>query len=209
MKQSRLFLFLAFSMAAPAAFGSTVAISSFSNSSTAGHSNYDIAGYQFNTSTAIDITSLGMWVSGASLTDTHAIAVYDLSGNLQFSSTVSAGATGDANGFTWVDLTGSHVLGAGNWFIGAQYNAGSADFMFDGTGSITMASGLTFLQAQVYYSGSSIDLTNPGTAGLFTEGLPRDSFIGPNFKFAATPEPGTWVMLLGGLLGVTIRRRLV
>jgi hypothetical protein len=208
MKQLLLPLFLVASIAAPAAFGSTLAITSFTNSSSAGHSNYDVAGYQFNTSSAIDITSLGMWVSGESLADSHNIGVYTLGGVLQFSGSVASGATGDTDGFTWVDLTGSHVLAAGDWFIGVQYNAGSADKMFDGSGSINMASGLTFLNAQVYYSGSAINFSDPSVGtGIFTEGLPRDSFIGPNFKFDAVPEPGTWVMLVGGLVAVTLRRR--
>jgi hypothetical protein len=212
MKNSRLNLcLLVLTLAAPTAYSSTVAITSFTNNSSAGHGNYDLAGFQFSTDTSIDVTSLGMWVSGASLADSHAIGVYDLAGDLQFSSTVNAGATPDGSGFTWVDLAGSQTLSAGSWFIGVEYNQGSADQMYDGSGSISMASGLTFLNAAVYYSGSPINLSDPaGTASLYTQGLPRDSYIGPNFMFAPAsdiPEPGTWGMLIIGSAVFALRRR--
>jgi hypothetical protein len=204
-----LMLFLTLSV--PAAYGGTVAITSFANSSTSGHDNFDLAGFQFSTNDSIDITSLGMWVSGASLVDSHAIGVYDLAGNLQFSYTVNSGATPDGSDFTWVNLSGSNFLSAGSWFIGVQYNQGSSDQMYDGSGTINMAPGLTFLRAAVYYSGSPISLSNPAsTAGLYTEGLPRASYIGPNFTFdtaSATPEPSTWGMLIIGAAGFVLRRR--
>jgi hypothetical protein len=212
MKNSRLnLLLLVLTLSAPTAYSSTVAITSFTNSSSAGHGNYDLAGFQFSTATSIDVTSLGMWVSGASLADSHAIGVYDLAGDLQFSGTVNAEATPDGSGFTWVDLAGSHTLTAGSWFIGVQYNQGSADQMYDGSGSISMASGLTFLNAAVYYSGFPISLSDPaGTAALYTEGPPRDSYIGPNFMFAPAseiPEPGTCGMLIIGAAVFALRRR--
>ena len=212
MQNSRLnLLLLVLTLSAPTAYSSTVAITSFTNSSSAGHGNYDLAGFQFSTDSSIDVTSLGMWVSGTSLADSHAIGVYDLAGDLQFSSTVDAGATPDGSGFTWVNLAGSNVLSAGSWFIGVQYNRGSADQMYDGSGSISMASGLTFLNAAVYYSGSPISLSNPaGTAALYTQGLPRDSYIGPNFTFTPAsdvPEPGTCGMLIIGAAAFALRRR--
>jgi hypothetical protein len=205
-------LLLSLTISASTAYCGTVAITSLANDSIAGHSNYDIAGFQFSNADSIDVTSLGMWVSGASLVDTHAIGVYDLAGNLQFYDTVNSGATPDASGFTWVNLSGSHTLSAGSWFIGVQYNQGSGDQMYAGYGTITMAPGLTFLEASVYYSGAPVSLTNPaGTAGHYSEGLPRASYIGPNFTFdaaaTATPEPGTWGMLVIGAAGFALRLR--
>jgi len=80
--------------------------------------------------------------------------------------------------------------------------------MFAGTGTITMGPGLTFLNAAVYFSASPVSPSNPtGTASLFTQGLPRDSYIGPNFVFTQVPEPGTCAMLLAGIALLTLRRR--
>ena len=209
MKKSRLsLLLLVVALSAPMAHSSSIAILSFTNSTLAGHANFDLAGYQFSTANAIDLTSLGMYVSRASLADTHAIGVYDLAGNLQFSGTVNAGAAPDGSGFTYVALPGGDILSAGNWFIGAQYNQGSADQMFIGTGSITMAPGLTFLKAAVYFSGSPINLSDPaGTASLFTQSLPRDSYIGPNFTFLTVPEPSTYAMFVLGAAALVLKRR--
>jgi hypothetical protein len=198
----------------PAAYGGNIAITNFTNSDVAGHGNYDLAGFDFSNSAAIDVTALGMYVSGTNLSDSHTIGIWDLSGDLVFDAAVSAGATPDASGFTWVNLTSEEVLPVGEWFIGVQYNAGSADGMYDGYGSITMASGLTFDNAAVYYNNVPISLTDPAGNGdgLYTEGLPRDSYIGPNFAFASVPEPGTLGLVLLGAAGLALlhgRRALI
>jgi hypothetical protein len=198
-------LLLLLPLCAQFAFGSTTAIVSFTNDRTAGHGNYDVAGWEFTTSSTINISDLGLWVSGESLADTHNIGVFSTSGVLQFSGVVNAGATPDAKGFTWVNV-GSNTLAAGDWVIAAQYNAGSSDLMFDGHGSITMASGLTFDQAWVWFSSSPQTFTSPGP-GLFKEGLPRDSYIGPNFEFTASPEPTTWTLMLLPALAILRRRK--
>jgi hypothetical protein len=203
---TRFNLLLLVALSAPAAYSST-AIVSFTNNQIAGHGNYDLAGFQFSTSTSIDVTSLGMYVSGASLADTHDIGVYDLAGDLEFFGTVDAGATPDGSGFTYVNV-GDNFLTAGNYFIGVLYNQGSPDEMYSGSGSITMAPGLAFLNAQVYFSGSPINFSDPaGSASIFTQGLPRDSYIGPNFTFNVVPEPGTLGMFAIGAAALALRRR--
>ena len=70
-----------------------------------------------------------------------------------------------------------------------------------------MAPDLTFLNAAVYHNGTPVNFTNPSGSPLFTAGLPRDSFIGPNFEFTALPEPGTWATLVFGLAALAVRRR--
>ncbi len=199
------FLLLLAALSAPAAYSST-AIVSFTNDTVAGHGNFDLAGFQFSTSTSIDVTSLGMYVSGASLADTHDIGVYDLAGDLEFFGTVDSGATPDGSGFTYVNV-GDNFLTAGNYFIGVLYNQGSPDEMYSGSGSITMAPGLAFLNAQVYFSGGPVNFFDPASTSKFTQGLPRDSYIGPNFMFNVVPEPGTLGMFVIGAAALALRRR--
>lgn len=206
MKITRLLaIALAFSMAAGAA---TIAVVDDGGGAGASHSNHDLAGFRFSSANTLTISALGIW-AGTSLSDDHFVGIYDLDGNLQVSATVQSDVSPDAQGYSYVVLNVPHVLAAGTWFIGAYYNAGSADLMRDFGAAPTMASGLTFESAAVYFSGSGFDPVNPALgASLFVESnANRGSYFGPNFQFEDVPEPGTFATLTVGLVLLAARLR--
>lgn len=180
------------------ASGATIAVVDDGGGAGAAHANFDDAGYRFSTANDIDIIALGIWQNAnGTLTESHQVSIYDLSGNLQISAIINPGLTADGQGYGYVTLDAPFRLTAGTWFIGAYYNQSSPDTMRDFGTPPVMANGLSFVSAAVYYSGSAFDPNSPGGQSIFVEGNnQRGSFFGPNFAFdPAIPEPGTLPLL--------------
>ena len=177
-----------------------IAVVDVSSDQIAGHSNFDLAGYQFQTSQAIDVTELGMYVSGGQLADSHFVGLYTASGTYLTSATLAGGTAKDASGYAYATLATPYLLGAGTYFIGAYYNQNSADEMYAGNGTVTMGSGLSFVEAQVYFNLSSgFDPEHPTSQFSFSQGPPRAAYVGPNFQYtSATPEPGSLTVAVLG-----------
>jgi hypothetical protein len=192
----------------------TVAVVNDGGGDPTGHSNYDVAGWDFTTSDPITVTSLGIFVSNGTLTENHQVGIYPGGGGANLAiTTILGGAVPDAQGYAYVSLiTPLDLAGNRGYFIGAYYNERSPDFMRDvGNFSVlSMASGLTFHAADVYYTSSAFNpSTTANASGHFSQGG-RASYFGPNFQFDVTiPEPGTfWLLGLSSICLLIARRRL-
>ena len=198
-------------LSAPAAYSSTAAISSFSNDQVAGHSNFDLAGFQFSTATAIQITSLGMWVSGGSLADTHQ---HRRLRPLRQSPVRRDRRCRAHSGRLWLHL------GWRQW----QRRPLRRQLVHRRAVQPEQQRRNVCRQRQHHhglwpdvpqcrrvlqqFSGQHVGSRRHRLP--FTEGLPRDAYIGPNFTFVPatdTPEPATWGMLLIGAAAFAVRRR--
>jgi hypothetical protein len=191
----------------------TIAVTNDGSGAASGHQNNDLAGWSFTTADAITVSQIGIFVSRASLADSHDLGIYTETGTELGSATIGATATPDGQGYAYTPIT--LTLDAGTYFIGAYYNSGSLDQMRVGNGgsasSVVMASGLTFNGAELYFFGAAFDPANPVGAGAnhFTSATSA-AYFGPNFQFdLATPEPGTfWLLGLSSVCLLIARRRL-
>lgn len=164
-------------------------------------------GWSFSISGTVNITDLGVFDSGgAALTEVHAVGIWDSTGTLLDSASVGATAGGtletDALGQTWLDTSAPVTLGPGTYTIGALWVDGADLAIFPGQlGSVTMGSGITFIQDQFIAGGSLADPT--GTSGE------TGAYFGPNFEYtAATPEPSSVLLMATGLIALgAIRKR--
>ncbi|MBK8475335.1 MAG: PEP-CTERM sorting domain-containing protein [Opitutaceae bacterium] len=162
-----------------------------------GHSEFT-RGFSFTTTGELAITGLGWYDAGQDgLASSHRVGIWSTGGTLLVDGVVS-GADPLSGYFRYTSsLTGSSTLAAGSYFIGGlSTNA-------DATVRLLPASAVTFAPAITW--GSS---TNNGTVGVFSIPSAVDAatsigYFGPNFSFAAIPEPST-AALLGGMLCLAV-----
>jgi len=191
--------FLGLSAAAPT-FGAPVTGLSFStNPWSFPNGNYNY-GWTFTTSAPLNISALGVWdKDGNGLGDSHQVGIWNSSGVLQTSTTVSSGsgaafvASGSGgSGFRFITLGSPVTLPAGSYTVAAQFPTG-ADEVAGGVtaGNLTMAPFVTYGESR--QGGGSFAM--PGAR------IPGDeiAFFGGNFQYSALPEPSTFVL---GALGV-------
>lgn len=93
----------------------------YTSSSTLSDGRPFTLGYTFDLSQATTINGLGFWNSGT-LTD-NMVGIWDLSGNLITSATVSAGDAVVGN-YTWESIS-PLLLGAGSYVIGGEFMGGA------------------------------------------------------------------------------------
>jgi hypothetical protein len=178
-------------------------------------------GWSFNLSgTNITVTQLGIFdsvISGGNengLANSHQVGLWNSAGTLLTSTTIGAGLTGTAvvsssgrGSYRYVDVT-NVVLGPGTYYLGASYTRFETDQFLASTSSVTLASGLTFNQAQ-------ISVGNGFAFPSETSPPNGNAFFGPNFRFTpggtvtVAPEPGSLALLLPvmGTVGMVIRKR--
>jgi hypothetical protein len=193
---SIVFLALVLAFTFPA-FGGTIAADYLGGGS---NSNFVRAtGWFFTPSFNISVTSLGYYDLGAlGLTDQHDVGIFLANGTLVASSLIPSGTAatfvpGTVNGTRFVLITPTLLLGGTQYYIEADNNT-TDQFAF-GIGDVTFAAGITWNGFGDSNSNSIFGtVTNSG-------GLPGN--LGPNFQFAAVPEPSCLILTLGfiGVIG--------
>jgi hypothetical protein len=167
-----------------------------------GGAGSDTFGWGFSLSSPLVVTQLGVWdENGDGLGQSHLVTIWDSTGSPVAQVTVPSGTGPETNGFRYVSI-GSLTLAAGNYTIGAFYNAFGSDVASASASAISTAPGVT-------YAGSR---TIAGNAFPPTDALALpDSYFGPNFQFTTTssiPDTGMTASLLGlSLTGLAFLRR--
>lgn len=143
------------------------------------------------------MTALAVFDAGSDgLNVSHAVGIWDASGNLLASTTVPAGTVAPImGGYRYESISGL-ALTAGDVYYVGSVNGVDNDGWLQDPSVLTAAPEITYLSRRYEVSGGGLvfpDLAGSGTTGYF----------GGNFLFAsgtATPEPGTLLMLGSGLL---------
>ena len=168
-------------------------------------SSLNNVGWQFSVSSTITVTSLGVFdVNPAGLAENHEVGIWNSSGTLLASTTVTNASTmvSSASGAgNWLFQGISPLtLGAGTYVIGAFYSANNTDDVMLST-TISNISAITYLSSRASSSGS---FGEPDVYGLFKPGV-----FGPDFTVQATtptPEPASVLLLTCGLSAIVLRR---
>ena len=211
---------VAFALIASAA---TILASSQSNAATAIQSfnggtqfpfftSDETVGFVFDTKSNLSVTSLGWYAADGSLVSSHQVGVWNASGVLLGSATVSADTTAGAVGFRYVSLSTPFTLASGE-----RYFVGGRDTSTDNDNYLTSVSNLQ-TAPQITYVGSAV---SPGNSGFAFPNIINSTTsggrFGANLQFedlgvsSAVPEPATWAMMLigfGGIGGMMRRRKI-
>ena len=157
-------------------------------------------GWEFSLSSTQTVTALGMFDIGSNgLNSPHLVGIWTTTGTLLGSVTVNNGSTpitstSTAGRWLFQSLGSPLSLSPGNYVLGVDYSD-TTDQVTTGAGSVTMATGLTFVQ------GRFVNNTTPGfdfpDATFSTSG----GHFGPDLLLTAVPEPTTWALIGIGLIG--------
>lgn len=162
-------------------------------------------GYSFNVTNAggINVTHLSIFDQDANgLAEAHDVGIWDSSGNLLASTTISAGTASalDSTGKFRTEAISPVFLSAGSdYAVGGLFELGSGDFQAVFLNGQTMGAGITFGESRFINNGLS-SLTFPTSTLGGISGM-----IGGSFSYEPVPEPPTITVL--ALAAVTTLRR--
>ncbi|MES2071170.1 MAG: PEP-CTERM sorting domain-containing protein [Pseudomonadota bacterium] len=161
-------------------------------------SNYNFA-IDFTANQALTVDALAYFFNAADVTGSHAVALFDMSGNKLAETIVDTSDTLLGN-FRYSSI------GAVNLLAGMSYRIiglSNGELYGLSANSVAVNPGIHFIQSG--YSGDSNSLT-PEFAAAFTFGAqndPADSIWGPSLSVNPTqvqvPEPATYALLFAGL----------
>jgi hypothetical protein len=160
-------------------------------------------GWVFSTNTDVAVSALGFYVGAQNgLTQTHEVGIYDLSGNLLVSTTVSS--SDPLVGWFAYHPVATTVLSAGGTYVIAAETG--ADPLAWNPNGFTVSPSINWVSDAWVYSDS---LVFPTGSDYALYGVNTNGYFGPNFLDPVeTPEPATITLfLLGGGLLSAVRRR--
>lgn len=152
-------------------------------------------GAEFTANSSFTVTQLGFFDNrGDGLTESHAVGIYDLSGNLLTSTTVTT-ADPLVGHFRYNPTNPVTLLAGQTYRIAAEtgseaYSWGPTEFSTDPN--------VTYVSSA--FTSSSV-LVYPASTDS------RIGYFGPNFSTSAVPVPPTMYLLGSGLLGLAGWRR--
>jgi hypothetical protein len=163
-------------------------------------------GWQFSVSAPITIDGLGLFdVNPAGLSEEHQVGLWDNSGNLLASTTVTSGSTlvASASGAgDWLFANIAPIVLVPGTYVTGGFFATSADSVM-ANATITTVPQISFLASRASTEGA---FAEPGVYGLVEPGV-----FAANIRVseapAAVPEPASMFLLGSGLATLAIRRR--
>jgi hypothetical protein len=161
-------------------------------------------GFNFTANTPITVTKLGLFDSGQDgLFERHAVGLWNNSGVLLASTSVSPGTTDPLiNQFRYASIA-PIALAPGTYQVGALYLSGADALIFPGTATnFQTHPSITFLNS-AFAAGNT--LSRP-----LSSGGNDPAYFGPNLAFTVVPTPsavaGGTLLLGAGLIGAARRR---
>jgi len=162
-------------------------------------------GWQLSVSSTITIDGLGLFdVDPAGLTETHQVGIWDNSGTLLASTTVTSGSTfvtsvSGAGDWLFNSIT-PLVLAPGTYVVSGFYATSADSVMANAT--IVTDPRISFLASRASTEGAFAE------AGVY--GLVEPGVFGANLRVQApvvTPEPTSMFLLGSGIVALAVRRR--
>jgi hypothetical protein len=161
-------------------------------------------GWSFEVNSQIQVDGLGIFdVGGNGLINDHAVGLWDSTGTLLASGTVTNAATPmtsiSGDGRWMVQTIAPVILSSGTYTIGGFYGAFGADTF--------IARGTSATIPEIGFTGDALTFTAALSNPTGTDPSFNDGFFGATFTAQAVPEPANLMLLGTGILAVTRRVR--
>jgi hypothetical protein len=175
-------------------------------------------GWTFTVNSSVTVAALGVFDFGSDgLALSHQVGIWDSTGTLLVSTTVSGSGTLTVNSTStdgqWVfngamllSSAGAATLGPGQYTIGALYTS-----LTDGTHDIVMAHATSTTDPAITFGDTAETLGSSFVQPTFLFPAANDGGFGPNFLLVSdavlAPEPATWGLMILAFAGLGFARR--